>query len=128
MGTLTSHPYDVSEGQEYAGYLDHVLTECHRLVREGRVPSDDGILAFLEHAAVVLRRVQADVASAGATGRSTIQSQVPMTPSEHQRYVTMNDSLRSLLEILELRDALALNRTEAVGRVSDAFLSGEFVA
>jgi hypothetical protein len=127
MGTLISEPYSVVEGQEYVAYLDRVLGECQRLLREGRLPDAEGIVGFLEDAQPVLQRVRRDVAAATATGETTIRSNVDLTTQEYQRYQTMGESVRNLLEILEMRDALVLNRTESVARVADAFQRGEFV-
>jgi len=128
MGTLISKPYSVVEGQEYAEYLDRVLGECRRLLREGRLPDAEGIVAFLDDAQLVLQRVRRDVAAASGTGAVSTQSRVDLSQQEYNRYLAMGDSVRNLLEILEMRDALVLNRTEAVGRVAEAFASGEFVA
>lgn len=126
MGTLTSTAYDVTEGREYVGYLDRVLKECVRLRAEGRLPDGESVDAFLDDAQLVLHAVRQDVASASARGVSTIQSQVRLTAEEHKRYLTMGESLRNLLEILELRKALVLDRTPAVGRVAESFYAGTF--
>jgi hypothetical protein len=128
MGTLISKPYVVSEGQEYAEYLDRVLGECRRLLREGRLPDGDGVVAFLDDAQLVLQCVRRDVADAGASGRTTIRSELQLSKQEYDRYQTMGDSILTLLQVLEMREALVLNRTESVARVADAFQAGEWVA
>lgn len=127
MGTLISQPYALADGQEYVGYLEHVIAESQRLIGEGRMPSDDGLVAFFEDAQHILGQVRRDVTAATAAGQSVVRSHVDFTAQEHARYRAMGDSARNLLEILEMRDALVLNRTEAVARVADAFASAEFV-
>ena len=127
MGTLISQPYALSDGQEYVGYLQHVINESQRLIGEGRMPSDEGLVAFFEDAQHVLGQVRRDVNAATAAGQTTVQSHVDFTSQEYSRYRAMGDSARNLLEILEMRDALVLNRTEAVARVADAFRDAQFV-
>ena len=127
MGTLISQPYALVDGQQYIGYLEHVINESQRLIGEGRMPSDEGLVAFFEDAQHVLGQVRRDVNAATAAGQATVQSHVDFTAQEYSRYRAMGDSARNLLEILEMRDALVLNRTEAVARVADAFRDAEFV-
>jgi hypothetical protein len=127
MGTLISKPYDVTEGQEYAAYLDRVLGECRRLLREGRLPDGDGIVAFLDDAQLVLQCVRRDVAEAGASAQTTVRSELQLSKQEYDRYQTMGESILTLLQILEMREAVVLNRTESVARVADAFQSGEWL-
>jgi hypothetical protein len=127
MGTLISQPYALADGQEYVGYLEHVIAESQRLIAEGRMPSDEGLVAFFEDAQHVLGQVRRDVNAATAAGQPTVQSHVDFTAQEYARYRAMGESARTLLEILALRDALVLNRTEAVARVADAFTGAQFV-
>lgn len=126
MGRLESAPYDVEDGREYVEYLTRVQRDFARLVDSGRLPATDDLAAFMDTAEQVIDQVRRDVAHASATGRTEVVSVIEMSPAEHTRMVSMNDSLRTLLEILEIRQALELNRTPAVGRVSDAIQTGRF--
>lgn len=126
MGTLTSQEYATEDGREYVAYLDRVLQECVRLRAEGRLPDSDGVDGFLGDAQVVLHQVRRDVASASARGAGLTTTEVRLSSEEHQRIVMMGESLRTLLEILEMRKALVLDRTPAVARVAQAVLEGSF--
>ena len=128
MGQLACEPYDVDEGREYVGYLDHVLRECDRLLAVGRLPDSEAMRAFLDHAHVVLDHVRHDVAEAGATQQRTVRTVLTLTLDEHRRMVSMNESIKTLLEILEFRQAVQLNRTDAVGRVAAAIQEGSFTS
>lgn len=126
MGSLTSQPYDVSEGKEYAAYLARVLGDCRQLMADKRLPESEGVLGFLDDAELVMRRVRIDTASAEGRGDATTRTSIAVTADEHQRILTMGESLLNLLEILELRKAINLNRTDAVARVANAFREGVF--
>ena len=127
MGQLVTAAYDTAEGQEYIGYLAHVLSECHRLLAEGRLPDNETVASFLDDAQRILEQIRRDVAEATARSQRTVVSHVPMTAAEHARMVTMSESLKNLLEILEFRSAVELRRTDAVGRVAEAVSGGAFV-
>jgi hypothetical protein len=128
VGTLVSHDYDTAEGREYVAYLERVLGECRRLRSEGRLPDSDGVLGFLDDCETILQAVRRDVATAGARGASTTRSAIDLSPEEHARIQAMGDSVLSLLEVLELRQAVVLDRTPAVGRVVEALLTGTYSA
>ncbi len=125
MGQLRTEPYSVAEGREYAAYLDHVQAECNRLVGIGRLPDTDDVAWFTDLAGQVGNQIRRDVDAAGALSQTS--SAIPMTAADYSRMRTMNDSMRNLLEILEMRQALALNRTPACARVSDAVQNGTFI-
>src|SRR4051812_15994091 len=122
MGTLTSHSYDVAEGLEWCTYLDRIVGECHRLRQEGRLPDSDGVDAFLADLVIVLRKVRGDVNAATSRGERTITTAIPMTSEEHKRIVSMSESILNLLEILEMRKAVVLDRSPAVARVAAALI------
>ena len=126
MGRLESAPFDIEDGREYVEYLTRVQQELDRLIDAGRVPGTDDLTAFMQTGQQVVDQIRRDIAHASATGRTDVVSVIEMSPAEHTRMVSMNDSLRTLLEILEIRQALELNRTPAVGRVSDAIQAGRF--
>lgn len=126
MGQLVTEAYDTAEGQEYVDYLERVLGECDRLRSEGRLPDNETIASFLDDAQGVLQQVRHDVAAASASGQRTVVTRVEMTHTEHNRMLAMNESVKNLLEILEFRQAVQLNRTEAVGRVAAAIQGGAF--
>lgn len=128
MGMLVSHEYDVAEGQEYVVYLERVLGECRRLREEGRLPEGDNVDGFLDDVAVVMHEVRRDVGIASAQGRTRTRSEVRMSDEEHKRITSMSESVRNLLEILELRKALVLDRTPGIARVADALLTGTYTA
>jgi len=127
MGTVITPSLAVDECQEYVDYLEHVVRESRRLMREGRLPSDDGVAAFLEDAQRVAHQLGREVAQARATGQHTVRGRVELARDGYRRLTTMSDNLRNLLEILEIREALVLNRTEAVARVATALSASEFV-
>jgi hypothetical protein len=126
VGTLTSQPYLVSEGQEYVAYLENLLGQCGKLVAEGRLPDADGVADVLAIAEVVLRRVRLDTASAAARGEQRITTTMTMTEGELKRLLTIGESMLNLLEILEIRQALEFNRTDAVARVGEAIYGGVY--
>ena len=126
MGTLVSKDFDVDEAQEWCEYLTRVTRDCHRLIDEGRIPATDELAAFLNDTQLVLGKVKSDVNAARAGGLKTTHSRIDMSPEEHRRIFSMNDSLLNLLQILEMRGAIKLDRTPAVGRVADALAQGSF--
>ena len=126
MGQLRTAPYDVAEGREYAAYLSNMCAECVRLAEAGRLPDTDELAGFLATARQVHSQVAADVQRAEAAGETSVISSIQMSAVEHARMRNMNDSFRNLLEILEMRQAVALNRTPAVARVADAIQAGTY--
>jgi hypothetical protein len=126
MGTLSTNEYDVAEAKQWCDYLDRIVGECRRLMTEKRVPESDTLDAFLEDSEVVLRTVKRDVSAAAARGDITARTDISMTSEEHKRLVSMSESMLNLLQILELRKAVVLDRTEAVGRVAAAIVGGTF--
>ena len=128
MGTLISNRYDVAEGREWCDYLERVIGECHRLRGEGRLPESAGLDPYLDDIGMIVRQVRSDVVLGAARGEREVTTSVGLTAEEHKRLVMMSESLRTLLEILELRKAVVLDRTPAVGRVAAALVEGQFVA
>jgi t-SNARE complex subunit (syntaxin) len=126
MGTLTSHDYDVADAQEWCAYLDRITRECRRLILEGRMPDSEGVDAFLSDLAYVLRNVRQDIMTAASRGEATVRSRIELTHEEHKRVVTMSESVLNLLQILEMRGAVVLERTEAVSRVAKALVTGDY--
>ena len=128
MGTLTTEPYDVAEGQEWCDYFERLITQCRRLIGEGRVPDTTGLDAFLAESAQVMHQVRRDVTAARAKGLATTRTVATMTTEEHKRMLSVSDSILNLLQILEMRGAVSLQRTDAVARVAAAIDAGAFVA
>ncbi len=127
MGTLTTKPYDVAEGQEWCDYFQRLLGECQRLIGEKRVPDTEGLDAFLHDSNLVMQQIRRDVTTARGRGDKSTQTAVSMTNEEHKRMISISDSILNLLLILEMRGAVSLQRSEAVGRVATAIDAGEFV-
>lgn len=126
MGTLTSQPYLVAEGQEYVAYLEHLLPQIRRLLAEGRVPNADGVTDFLDYTELVQQRVRLDTSSAAARGEQRITTKLTMDGAELKRFLTIGESILNLLEILEIRKALEFNRTPGVARVGEAIYAGVY--
>ena len=126
MGLLTSQEFDVAEGAAYCDYLERITKECRRLMAEGRIPDSDTTDAFLADVGRIVRQVRIDIGTAKATGQETIRSSVTMTNEEHKRLDSLSESMLNLLQILELRKAVVLDRTDAVSRVAAAFAGAEF--
>jgi hypothetical protein len=126
MGTLTTEPYDVAEGQEWCDYFERLTGECRRLIAEQRMPDTSEIDLFLSDSTVVMQQMRHDITLAKATGQKTLQSSVPLTAEEHKRLLTISDSVLNLLLILEMRGAVELQRTEGVARVAAAIDAGAF--
>ena len=74
----------------------------------------------------MLRTVKRDVSTASARGEKTTATAISMTAEEHKRLISMSESMLNLLQILEMRKAVILDRTEAVGRVAGAIVGGAF--
>lgn len=128
MGTLNTVEYDVAEAKQWCDYLDRVVGECRRLMTEKRVPESETLDAFLEDSKVVLRTVKRDVSAAMGRGEKTSRTAISMTAEEHKRLLSMSESMLNLLQILEIRKAVVLDRTDAVGRVAAAIVGGTFTA
>ncbi|MCU1599479.1 MAG: hypothetical protein JWO22_188 [Frankiales bacterium] len=126
MGVLTTTPYTLEDGEDFVAYLTHVTQECDRLQAEGRIPSDEGISDFLDILKTLASQVRNDVARGRATGEQQLRTGLALTAAEYARTRSMTDSLRPLLEILELRDAVDLRRTAGAMRVASAVLEGTF--
>ena len=128
MGTLTSHEYDIADAQEWCDYFERVSVECRRLVSEGRMPDTDALDAFLADSAAVRIQVQKDIAAARGRATKTTSTAVSLSNEEYKRLISMRESVLNLLEILEMRGAVNLDRSEGVGRMVAALTSGEFLA
>lgn len=126
MGALVTQEYDVSDAQEWCAYFDRISGECRRLVAEGRMPDTEALDAFLADSAALLHNVRRDVAAAKATGATTAQSSVSLTHEEYKRLMSMRESVLNLLEILEIRGAVKLERTDGVARMVGAMTNGTF--
>lgn len=126
MGTLTSQPYDVAEGEAYCAYLERITGECRRLMTEGRMPDSETTDAFLSDVGRIVRQVRLDTATARSRGERTICSAISMTNEERKRLDSLSESMLNLLQILELRGAVVLDRTDAVSRVAAAFAGADF--
>jgi hypothetical protein len=126
MGTMTSQPYSVDDGEEYSAYLDNVFTALPKMQAEGRLPSDDAVLSFLDDMQRVRSTVRADVARARSTGAKQVVSRLTLTAADHRRLLALGESMQNHLQILEIRKALVLDRSAGAGRVADAFRGGTF--
>ncbi|MCU1588568.1 MAG: hypothetical protein JWN31_2061 [Frankiales bacterium] len=127
MGTLTTQPYDVAEGQEWCDYFERLLGECQRLIGEKRMPATDGLDAFLHDSNLVMHQIRRDVVAARGRGEKTTATAVDLTNEEYRRLMSISESILNLLLILEMRGAVSLQRSEAVGRVAAAIDAGAFV-
>jgi hypothetical protein len=126
VGRLVTCAFDVEDGQEYVSYLDRVLDECVALARQGRLPDTEEVSRFLDVERACLVQLRRDVGLAAARGDAQVVSEIPMDEQEHARMLAMNDTVANLLQILEYRQALELNRSDAVARVSKAILGGTY--
>lgn len=124
MEKLTTKPYLPAEGREFLEYMQHLLPEMDRLQREGRIPGDHGVDDLLAFWRLVTAHVRVDVDRAGPTSVTPITTSFAMTEAEHQRIWSMFDTLYPLLEILEMRGAVNLERTEGMTRVILALYQG----
>ena len=126
MGTLTSHEYDVADAQEWCDYFDRISGECRRLVSEGRMPDTDALDAFLADSAAVLIQVKKDIGDARGRGAKSTRTSVSLSNEEHKRLLAMRESVLNLLEILEMRGAVKLDRTDGVARTVAALTTGTY--
>lgn len=126
MGELVTAAYTVSDGEEYVTYLTHLVAECERLRAEGRVPDTEAILVFFDDLRTAKRLVRQDVTAATSRGEQSVVTRMPMPAADYQRMNSMNDSVRGLLEILQLRKAVDLQRTAGSERVALAFREGTY--
>ena len=126
MGELVTKPYSTSDGTEYVAYLQHIISECERLTKEGRLPDDGSVLSFFDDVRMITAQVRGDVARAASRGEQQVVSRFQMTRGDHRRLTTMSESVGNLLEILELRGAVALHRTEGSIRAAEAVRTGQF--
>jgi hypothetical protein len=126
MGHLETKPYDAAEGKDYADYLEHIAGEADRLRRDGRLPDNDAVLEFFDDMRTVLRQVRADSARALASGDRQVVTRIEMTAAHHRRMMDMNESLGSLFEILEMRQAVDMKRTDRTARVATAVREGSY--
>ncbi|MCU1588731.1 MAG: hypothetical protein JWN31_2224 [Frankiales bacterium] len=126
MGTMTTLEYDISDGQEWVDYFNRISGECRRLVAEGRMPDTEAVDGFLADSAALLRQVKEDIATARSRGAKTAITAVNLTAEEHRRLIDIRESVLNLLQILEMRGAVQLDRTEGVGRMVAALTTGTF--
>ena len=126
MGTMTTLEYDISDGQEWCDYFDRIERECRRLVAEGRMPDTAALDGFLADSGELLRQVRHDIVSARGRGAKSTITAVSLTKEEYKRLIDMRESVLNLLQILEMRGAVKLDRTEGVGRMVVALTTGTF--
>jgi hypothetical protein len=123
---MTTLEYDISDGMEWCDYFDRISSECRRLMSEGRMPDTEALDGFLADSSALLRQVRQDVASARARGAKTTVSSISLTSEEYKRLLAMRESVLNLLQILEMRGAVKLDRSEGVGRMVAALTNGPF--
>ena len=121
---FTSMPYLPEDGREFLDYMQVVMKSMDRLRAEGRIPDDRGMDVLLAFWQDVTKQVRNDVNQAGSALQRPITSSLPMTAAEHQRIWAMFDTFYPLLEILEMRGAVDLARTDGVTRVVDSLYKG----
>ncbi len=126
MGELVTQPYNPAEGTEYADYLEHITREADRLRREGRLPDNETVLSFFDDVGLVIRKVREDASRAAARGDAEVVTRIEMTSADYRRLMSMNESMRTLLEILEMRAAVDMKRTDGTTRVATAVREGTF--
>lgn len=125
MPTFTTQPYQPQDAKEFLDYMQRIMGEMARLQGEGRVPDDHGTNALLTFWRNVIAQVRTDVGNVGAASRKPITSSLPMTEAEYQRTWAMYDTFLQLLQILELRGAVDLDRgSEGAMRVINALYKG----
>ena len=122
--TLVTKPYSVADAEEYVEYHARLAAEADRLQAEGRLPDNEAIESFFRDVRQVVSAVQRDASDARVRGQQEVVTRLPMSPADHRRIFGMNESIRSLLEVLEMRQAVELHRTPAVARVADAVTGG----
>lgn len=126
MGTMTTLEYDVSDGEEWCEYFDRISRECRRLVNEGRMPDTEALDGFLVDSAALLRQVRHDVAAARRQGTSRTITSLSITKEEYKRLIDIRESVLNLLEILEMRGAVKLDRSDGVARMVAALTTGSY--
>lgn len=126
MGELVTRPYDPVEGAEYADYLEHISSEGDRLRREGRLPDNDTVLSFFEDVHRVIRQVRDDSTRARAHGEQQVITRIELGAADYRRMMDMSASMGTLLEILEMRQAVDMKRTDGTVRVATAVREGTF--
>jgi hypothetical protein len=126
MGTMTTLEYDISDGQEWCDYFDRIERECRRLVAEGRMPDTAALDGFLADSGELLRQVRHDIVTARGHGATSTTSSITLSTEEYKRLMDMRESVLNLLQILEMRGAVKLDRTEGVGRMVAALTQGPF--
>lgn len=126
MGTMTTLEYNVSDGEEWCDYFDRINVECRRLVSEGRMPDTQALDGFLVDSAALRRQVRNDVTVARGRGATTTITEVSLTKEEYKRLIDIRESVLNLLQILEMRGAVKLDRTEGVGRMVAALTTGTY--
>ena len=127
MGELVSRPYDVNDADAYVEHLEHGLREAERLMREGRIPSTEDVYRYVDGVRAASRQIAGDAANARARGETTVVSRFERTAAEHAGTSSLGEHLGVLLEILEMRDAADLRKTDASRRVAEALKGGTFV-
>lgn len=126
MGTLVTQPYDPAEGAEYADYLEHISREADRLRREGRLPDNDTVLSFFDDVRGVISAVREDSSRARSRGEQQVVTTLTLSGADYRRMMSMSESMGTLLEILEMRQAVDMKRTEGTARVATAVREGTF--
>ncbi|MDP9100568.1 MAG: hypothetical protein M3N21_00220 [Actinomycetota bacterium] len=126
MGFMVTAAYAPADGDEYVAYQRRLDGELARLRAEGRLPDNDSVEAFLDQLRRIVRIIASDVISARSRGETDVVSRFEMTAAEFRSRRDMNDSLRNLLEILQMRQALDMQRTAGAGRVADALGAATF--
>lgn len=126
MGQLETKPYDVADGKEYTSYLQHICGEASRLRREGRLPDNEPMLEFFDDVDNVLEQILRDVARADGLGQGQVVTRIDMSAAHYRRLMSMSESLGNLFEILQIRQALDMKRTDGAARVAQAVREGTF--
>jgi hypothetical protein len=120
VGELITQPYTVEDGLAYLRHLEQAGREAERLVVEGRLPDTDEVAQHLRAVARAQERFQRDIAAAQARGETTVVSRFERSPSQHARLRAMAETVETLLEVLELRQAADLGHTDGSRRVARA--------
>jgi hypothetical protein len=127
MGRLVTKPYDPVEGAEYADYLEHISREADRLRREGRLPDNETVMSFFDDVRGVVQQVRDDSSRATARGERQVVTTIQLSSADYRRIMSMSESMGTLLEILEMRQAVDMKRTEGTTRVATAVREGTFL-
>lgn len=126
MGMLTTLEYDVSDGEEWIAYFTRIEGECRRLVSEGRMPDTEALDGFLRDSTDLVRQVRHDVAAARQRGASTTTTSLSLSKEEYKRLIEIREHVLNLMQILEMRGAMKLDRSEGVGRMVAAITNGPY--